>query len=67
LLINDTVLPPVDYKGFTDNQLLLAIVPDFEVRLIKLSKENSEFTNVLNTRVQSENGWRPLHYLQGFD
>lgn len=61
VVVADAPKPPAPGE-MTAHQLLLALVPDFDRRLDNAAPD-------LRARIlelaQSEDGWRPLHYLQG--
>ncbi|MBL8471353.1 MAG: hypothetical protein JNM98_06095 [Rhodocyclaceae bacterium] len=61
VVVADAPEPPAPAE-MTAHQLLLALVPDFDSRFEAAAPE-------LRARIlelaQSEDGWRPLHYLQG--
>lgn len=55
-----------DPSHYTNYELLRLVVPDFEERFETLRKENPGIYEEIRARaVDSEKGWRPLHYLRG--
>ena len=51
------------YISMTAHELLLALVPDFDDKLDNAPPELKK--KILQLAVETEKGYRPLHYLRG--